>query len=149
MAQELRSKSKFSEEELNKLINLLNTRNVSEIAVEYEGLKLKVKKNLNAPVSIPDSAPAADQAGVGAVHAKASAEQATQPVISKNIGMFHYAKNIKVGVPVKKAQVIGSVIAMNIENQVQAEIDGEIAELLVKENQPVEYGQELLRLKSA
>jgi len=147
MAQELKSKSKFSEEELKKLIDLLNARNVSEITVEHEGLKLKVKKNLMAAPSI--SAPAVDQAGVGAVHAKASVEQTTQPVISKNIGMFHYAKNIKVGVPVKKAQVIGSVIAMNIENQVQAEMDGEIAELLVKENQPVEYGQELLRLKSA
>jgi acetyl-CoA carboxylase biotin carboxyl carrier protein len=63
--------------------------------------------------------------------------------------MFHYAKNIKVGTPVKKSQVIGSVIAMNIENQIQVEADGEIVELLVKENQPVEYGQELLRLKSA
>jgi acetyl-CoA carboxylase biotin carboxyl carrier protein len=149
MAQESKSKSKFSEDELKKLIDLLNARDVSEIAVEHDGIKLKVKKNLSAlsPVSVP--AKTTDQAGVGSVLAKASAEQATQPVVSKNIGMFHYAKNIKVGVPVKKAQVIGSVIAMNIENQVQAEIDGEIAELLVKENQPVEYGQELLRLKSA
>jgi acetyl-CoA carboxylase biotin carboxyl carrier protein len=148
MAQEQKQKlkSKFSEEELQKLIDLLNARNVSEITVEHDGLKLKVKKNLSAVMQAPQPKPA-DQAGVGAVHAKT--EQATQPVISKNIGLFHYAKNIKVGTPVKKAQVIGSVIAMNIENQVQAEADGEIVELLVKENQPVEYGQELLRLKSA
>lgn len=141
------SKSKFSEEELKKLIELLNARNVSEIAVEHEGLKIKVKKNLTAVAAAPVKAP--DQAAVGAVHAKAALEQNTQPVLSKNIGMFHYAKNIKVGTPVKKQQVIGSVIAMNIENQVQVETDGEIVELLVKENQPVEYGQELLRLKSA
>jgi len=149
MAQESKSKSKFSEDELKKLIDLLNARNVSEIVVEHDGLKLKVKKNLSAvsAVSAPSKTP--DQAGVGAVLAKASAEQATQPVISKNIGMFHYAKNIKIGIPVKKAQVIGSVIAMNIENQIQAEHDGEIVELLVKENQPVEYGQELLKLKTA
>lgn len=149
MAQELKSKSKFSEDELKKLIELLNARQVSEITVEHEGLKIKVKKNLTAVATASTPIGSSDQAGVGAVHAKASAEQATQPVISKNIGMFHYAKNIKVGAPVKKTQVIGSIIAMNIENQVQAEMDGEITELLVKENQPVEYGQELLRLKSA
>jgi biotin carboxyl carrier protein len=143
------SKSKFSEEELKKLIDLLNARDVSKITVEHDGLKLKVKKNLSVVSAASALAKAPDQAGVGAVLAKASAEQATQPVISKNIGMFHYAKNIKVGIPVKKAQVIGSVIAMNIENQIQAEHDGEIVELLVKENQPVEYGQELLKLKTA
>ncbi len=142
-------KAKFSEEELKKLIDLLNARNVSEIAVEHDGLKIKVKKNLTAVATLSAPTKAADQAAVGAVHAKAALEQSTQPVLSKNIGMFHYAKNIKVGTPVKKSQVIGSVIAMNIENQIQVEADGEIVELLVKENQPVEYGQELLRLKSA
>jgi hypothetical protein len=48
MAQESKSKSKFSEDELKKLIDLLNARDVSEIAVEHDGIKLKVKKNLSA-----------------------------------------------------------------------------------------------------
>ena len=50
---------------------------------------------------------------------------------------------VKVGDTVKKGQVIGIVEAMKLMNEIESDFDGEVAEILVENGQPVEYGQPL------
>ena len=54
---------------------------------------------------------------------------------------------IKVGDKIKKGQTIMIVEAMKTMNHVPSTSDGEIKEILVKDGQPVEFGQTLVLLK--
>jgi acetyl-CoA carboxylase biotin carboxyl carrier protein len=54
-----------------------------------------------------------------------------------------------VGQAVRKGQVVCIVEAMKLMNEIEAETDGKVAEVLVKNGEHVEYGQALIRLTSA
>ncbi|MBN2221985.1 MAG: acetyl-CoA carboxylase biotin carboxyl carrier protein [Vallitaleaceae bacterium] len=53
---------------------------------------------------------------------------------------------VSVGTKVKKGQVLCIIEAMKLMNEIEAEQDGEIAEIFVKNEQGVEYGQPLFRI---
>jgi acetyl-CoA carboxylase biotin carboxyl carrier protein len=53
---------------------------------------------------------------------------------------------VEVGEEVAIGQVIGIIEAMKIMNEIVADRDGVVRELLVANGQPVEYGSPLLRL---
>lgn len=75
-----------------------------------------------------------------------------QLVCSPLVGTFYAAKEegaepfVKVGDAVKKGQVIGIVEAMKLMNEVESEYDGVVAEILVENEQMVEYSQPLVRI---
>ena len=48
---------------------------------------------------------------------------------------------------VKKGQVICIVEAMKLMNEIESEIGGQVAEVLVDDGQPVEYGEPLFKLR--
>lgn len=83
-----------------------------------------------------------------------AAEAKTEGIIitSPLVGTFYAAKAegqapfISVGDTVKKGQVIGIVEAMKLMNEIEAESDGTVAEILVENEQLVEFGQPLVRL---
>ena len=54
---------------------------------------------------------------------------------------------VSVGDVVKKGQTVGIVEAMKLMNEIEAECDGIVEEILVKNEQLVEFGQPLLRLR--
>ena len=56
-------------------------------------------------------------------------------------------KFVKVGDKVKKGQTIMIVEAMKTMNHVPSTNDGEVKKVLVKDGQPVEFGQTLILLK--
>ena len=73
-------------------------------------------------------------------------------ITSPLVGTFYAAKAegaapfISVGATVIKGQVIGIVEAMKLMNEIEAEADGTVAEILVENEQLVEFGQPLVRL---
>ena len=54
---------------------------------------------------------------------------------------------VKVGDKITKGMIICIIEAMKIMNEIESETDGEIAEVLLDNGSPVEYGQPLFRLK--
>ncbi|MCI8454207.1 MAG: acetyl-CoA carboxylase biotin carboxyl carrier protein [Lachnospiraceae bacterium] len=54
---------------------------------------------------------------------------------------------VKVGDTVKKGQIIGIVEAMKLMNEIECEYDGVIEAVLVKNEDTVEYGQPLFRIR--
>lgn len=54
---------------------------------------------------------------------------------------------VKVGDSVKKGQVIGIVEAMKLMNEIECEFDGIVEAVLVKNEEVVEYGQPLFRIR--
>ena len=75
-------------------------------------------------------------------------------VTSPLVGTFYTAPAedaepfVKVGDTVKKGQVVAIVEAMKLMNEIESEVDGVIAEVLVKNGEMVDYGKPLFRVKA-
>lgn len=140
---------------------------LSEFGVEEENFKLKIKRDTGkeaqphivsyAPAQpsvpapqtapMPQAAPAAQAASSPQVESD-SGVYITSPMV----GTFYASSSpenpayVKVGDTVSGDSVVCIIEAMKIMNEIQAEQSGDIAELLVENGQPVEYGQRLFRL---
>ncbi len=74
-------------------------------------------------------------------------------ITSPMVGTFYQAPNpdspayVKVGDKVGDETIVCIVEAMKLFNEIEAEIKGEIVEVLVKDGQLVEYGQPLFLVK--
>lgn len=73
-------------------------------------------------------------------------------IVSPLVGTFYAsptpdAENfVRVGDHVKKGQVVGIVEAMKLMNEIESEFDGVVEEILVSNEDTVEYGQPLFRI---
>ncbi len=56
---------------------------------------------------------------------------------------------VDVGAPVRKGQTLCIVEAMKLMNEIESEVAGKVAEVLVENAQPVEFGQPLFRIEPA
>jgi acetyl-CoA carboxylase biotin carboxyl carrier protein len=54
---------------------------------------------------------------------------------------------LKAGQSVKKGDVVGGILALGIPNDVEADAEGEIEEVLIKDGEPVEFGQPIATLR--
>lgn len=70
--------------------------------------------------------------------------------ISANaVGYFHFGKlPVKVGDAVVDDQVVGEIHALGIPNELASGLSGTIEALLVKDGEPVEFGQPLFKVKA-
>ena len=74
-------------------------------------------------------------------------------VTSPLVGTFYAAPSpeaepyVKVGDTVKKGQVLGLIEAMKLMNEIESEYDGVVEAILVENEEVVEYGQPLFRIK--
>jgi acetyl-CoA carboxylase biotin carboxyl carrier protein len=63
------------------------------------------------------------------------------------VGIFHPAKKpVAVGSEVTSGQVVGLIESMKLMNDVTADAEGRITDVLVENGQPVQYGQRLFRV---
>lgn len=107
-----------------------------------------------APAAKPAEAPRAEAPKADAKPAEASkAASKGQPVKAPIVGTFYSASSpdapayVKVGDRVKSGQVLCIIEAMKLMNEIEAEMDGTITEILVKNAEPVEYGQTLFMIE--
>jgi acetyl-CoA carboxylase biotin carboxyl carrier protein len=107
-----------------------------------------------APVAAPIGALAPVAALAGAP-AKADAKAADKPGVVVNspfVGTFYRAPSpdsppfVDVGAKVKKGQTLCIVEAMKLMNEIESETDGTVAEILVQNAAPVEFGEPLFRI---
>src|SRR6185369_52300 len=74
-------------------------------------------------------------------------------ITSPFVGTFYRASNpeaapfVDIGTKIRKGQAICIVEAMKLMNEIEAEVDGTIEQILVENGQPVEYGEPLFKLR--
>jgi acetyl-CoA carboxylase biotin carboxyl carrier protein len=90
----------------------------------------------------------------GAVVPAAQEEIGSDNVVSSPlVGIFYSASSpdaedfVKVGDRVKKGQVLGIIEAMKLMNEIESEYDGVVEAILVRNEDVVEYGQPLFRIR--
>lgn len=156
-------------ENLITLINAVSDSTLTGLKYEENGVKIQLTKKegkvkvIAAPTAAPAAlpVPAAEAAAIqpaaaAAVQPEASADEAADKpgniVKSPLVGTFYAAPAedadpfVAVGDTVKKGQTLAIVEAMKLMNEIESDFDGKIAEVLVENGQPVEYGQPLFRI---
>ncbi len=105
-----------------------------------------------AQVAVAPAQVAAVPAPVAAVPTPAAQEEKGQLVKSPLVGTFYNAPSpdspayVKVGDTVKKGQILGIIEAMKLMNEIESDYDGVVTEILIKNEETVEFGQPLFRI---
>ncbi len=148
-------------EDIRKLIALLEEKNLALFELEVEGFKIKISRGLPAAAAaVPAVAPAAGPAA--AVEAKAPAAPAAPREIGQNlhavaspmVGTFYRAPDptaapfVDLGETVRKGQTLCIIEAMKLMNEIESDVDGVVAEILVENAKPVEFGQRLFVIQT-
>lgn len=145
----------MTKQEIKDLVDLFAQTNISKIKIKDEkGFEIELERN-SAPAAIPPQpAPAAippQPINVNVVNeAQHNNSHSNKPTIdSPMVGTFYQAPSpgaapfVKVGSSVKKGDVIAIIEAMKIMNEIEAEFNCRISEILVADGQPVEFGMPL------
>ena len=152
----------YNTEQIKELIKVLEDSSLSVLEiVEKDGSKIRLKKAQPAQQivnTIPVANGVASPAPVAPVVESAPAAPAA-PVADNSktidapiVGVFYAASApgkapyVSAGKKVKKGDVVCIIEAMKCMNEIQAEEDGEIVEVLVKDGELVEYGQPLFKI---
>jgi len=156
-------------EDIQALLAALAETETNELTLETPDYKLAIKRGqdpvyMQAPQAqtMPASAPAAPAAS--AAPAVSASEEASQPadgvdtsnfveVTAPIVGTFYASPApdapafAKVGDTVSAGSVLCIIEAMKLMNEIEAEVSGTIREILVSNEDPVEYGQVLFRIE--
>ncbi len=157
-------------QEIREIIKLVDQSSINEFVFEQEGTKIKLKKTTQEQATpvVYQAAPAvqpvaAMQAAEVAQEAPKQAERVTDTqasnqenlhkITSPMVGSFYASPSpeegpyVKIGSKVGNDSIVCIVEAMKLFNEIEAEVSGEIVEILVQDGQLVEYGQPLFLVK--
>jgi acetyl-CoA carboxylase biotin carboxyl carrier protein len=141
------------------LIDLMKKNDLSVFQMEKDGFKILLKKGQPPAVNVaPPAAPAVaagqlPPSAASAAPAPATDEPQGEEIVSPMVGTFYQAMSpdapayVKVGQSVQADTVVCIIEAMKVMNEIKAEIAGVVAEILVENGKPVQFGQPLFRLK--
>ncbi|MCT0228789.1 acetyl-CoA carboxylase biotin carboxyl carrier protein [Synechococcus sp. CS-1331] len=159
----------LSHDQLQKLLTLLGDSDIQELKLEGDDFRLEVRRNLPAAapapmfqaaaappqaIPMPAAAPLPVTPSVpppAAVSSRSDLHEVTAPMVATfyrssapGEGAF-----VEVGSRIKVGQVVCILEAMKLMNELEAEVAGEVVEILVENGTPVEFGQVLMRVRPA
>ena len=162
--------------QIKQILELVREHELSEFEVEHDGLRLKIRKDVNgahivtlpasptASVGAPPAAgavpaaagpvPAAPPSAAPAADAAAESEIELAVVKSPIVGTFYRSSEpgsapfVDIGAMVKKGQVLCIIEAMKLMNEIDSEYDGEVVNIYVENGQPVQYGERLFAIRT-
>ncbi len=139
-------------DELKALIELLRDTDISDLQVEKNGVKVRIKRerfltSVEVPRKLLQQEAALPQAE------PASETQRLVTVTAPLVGTFYRAPSpdaqpfVEAGTAVKKGQVLCMIEAMKLMNEIESDTDGVLVRALVENAQPVEYGEPLFLIE--
>lgn len=151
---------------IENLIKAMSESNLSSMDIEYNGIAIKMKKENNKIYK---------QEIISGEYEKENRDNTVEEkkldllnneektdismgdnfieIVSPIVGTFYESPGIdkkpyvKVGDKVKKGDIVCIVEAMKVMNEIEAEVDGEIVEVLIENEQMVQYGEALFKIK--
>lgn len=141
-------------EDLKGLIDLLKDTDITDIQIERNGVKIRLKREKHlmtvemprqeaAPLRLESPAPAGQEAET----------QRLVTLTAPLVGTFYRSSSpeakpfIEQGERVKKGQVLCIIEAMKLMNEIESEVDGTLVKALVENAHPVEYGEPLFLIE--
>jgi acetyl-CoA carboxylase biotin carboxyl carrier protein len=147
--------------DIKAIIDLMKKNDLAVFKLEKEGIKIELEAH-RAPVPVMAPQPVVPPTPIIAPAATQTSAPAAPPdeprtsfkeVVSPMVGTFYRtpspdsAPYVQVGQDITKDTVVCIIEAMKVMNEIKAEIQGVIAEVLVENGTPVQFGQPLFRVK--
>lgn len=118
-------------------LQVARERKFAEVRLQLGDLDFSATLQPPQPAKSALAAVAVDDAGSGLA-------QVSAPVV----GYYRDGTTpLKVGQKIEKGSIIGVVAALGLVNDVEAPVSGEVVEVLVEPNQPVQYGQTIAMVR--
>lgn len=164
------SEIKFSVDEILQLMDKMAETGLGKLEVEEDGCRFSLqakKEKVVHSFDVPDDSvviggadgptqifTASPSTPAGPADANAAEPVAAGNVVEAPIvGTFYSAPApdkppfVKVGQRVSKGDVLFIIESMKLMNEVQSEFDGEVVQVIVDNETPVEYGQPIMVIK--
>lgn len=141
-------------EDLRELMGLLKDTDVTELQIEKDGVKVKIKRekffgHLELPSALHEKREIKKEEMIVETEAEGRLLTVTSPIV----GTFYRSPSpdaepfVDVGARIKKGQVICIIEAMKLMNEIESEVDGVVVRTLVENGHPVEYGEPLFLIE--
>ena len=142
-------------EEIKELIKTVDESGISELKVKNDNFNVSISKVANNNLVVTNN----KQMSTPILQTTPSEPQTTQTsqegesITSPMVGTFYQSPSpdspafVKVGDTVSKGQTLAIIEAMKIMNELEAEFDCKILEVLVKDGQVVEYDTPLFKVE--
>lgn len=145
---------KFEIDYIEKLVNLLNSTDLTELTLEdgEQAIVLRKEKEIvttgimqtAAPMAAPAAAPKAEPAAPVAEVKKG------KPITSPMVGTFYKSPSpdakpfVELGSSIVQGQTVCIIEAMKLLNEIESDVAGKVIEICVKDGEPVEFGQVIM-----
>ncbi len=143
-------------EKVKNLILLMSENNLAEIEVEEEATKIRLKKNnldsIQTSIHLPDMKPSLQEGSTKYLTSKKDSN--VSEIVAPMVGTFYTSAPgaepyVNIGDDVEEETVVCIIEAMKIMNEVKAETEGKIVEVMVENAAAVEFGQPLFRIEAS
>jgi acetyl-CoA carboxylase biotin carboxyl carrier protein len=155
--------------QLRELLAAIDQTNIEELTLKSADFELTVRKGipttpppveqpkpegvmLPAPAPSPVEPPKDTPAKVPSLASPPVVDLRWEEVKSPMVGTFYRAAGpdeasfVEVGDRIRTGQTVCIIEAMKLMNEIEAEVSGQVMEILVMNGEPVEYGQPLMRI---
>ena len=152
----------MNEDKLRKLLELFRDSDLEEIEVQHSfwhGTRIRLTRSrAPSPVAPAAPMPVAPIASTTPPEPTAPApaektDDGLHEVLSPMVGTFYRAASpeadpfVREGDRIESGQTLCIIEAMKIMNEIPADVQGEVVEILVGDAQPVEYNQALFKIR--
>ncbi|NJN18726.1 MAG: acetyl-CoA carboxylase biotin carboxyl carrier protein [Oscillochloris sp.] len=157
----------FGLDAVRELLRLIDRSDITEILIERGDARLHVKRGVTpTPQPLPVYTPLAPIAPVGHAPMQPSVQPMFEPepgpngppvempaghtILAPMVGTFYASPSpkdpafVEEGDEIHAGDSVGIVEAMKMMNEIESDVSGRVARILVKNGQPVEYGQPLM-----
>ena len=143
-------------EEIKKLMDDMGNSKLSSLDIEFpDGIKISMAKTVQNDISVVTAeriTPTVVE--IDSTKKEEPKDENLQIITSPMVGTFYSSDApdkpayVKVGDKIHKGQVVCIVEAMKLMNEIESEFDGEVVEVCAKNDEMVEYGAPLFKIKA-
>lgn len=153
---------------IKKLVKIIDASGVTDLEIEENGMKVKLAKKIRntqvvsqTQIPLPSAQPVQQATETKAVEPEKSKKEAEEipsnlhEIRSPIVGTFYRAPGpdadsyVQVGSEVSSGSVLCIVEAMKLMNEIESDVSGKVAKILVENGKPVEYNQPLFLIELA
>ena len=145
------------------IMRLLEESSFDSLSLEIDGVRLNLQRNSARPAQNKGDSPTPSTPSAGSkpswptprTKVKPPSEPGLLEVTSPLLGIFYRAPRpgeppfVEVGCELEEDTIVGIIEVMKLMHTVRAGVKGEVVEILAANGAPIEYGEILLRVRSA
>ena len=142
-------------EDIKKLIDDMGNSKLTEISIDFpDGTKIGMKKEVKVVEKVQEkNIQHIEQKEANEIVETETQEDNCKIVKSPMVGTFYLKPDpnsnpyVEIGKKVKKGDILCIIEAMKLMNEIESEFDGEVVEICAKNEEMVEYGKPLFKIK--